>query len=488
MNRPPRGLLNPIAVDHATDIGYAIEWLVTKVPETNGRFRSSRRADVADEAVRRSASRKAYLNVVLPLFVASIIAYVDRVNIGYAALTMNADLGFDPEVFGLGAGIFFAGYFLFEIPGALVAERTSPRLWLARIMFTWGAISGLMAFMRTPGQFYLLRFLLGVAEASLYPVMYATCVPRWFASRDRARAIAVLLTSLQVSGVVGAPLAGWLIGKPMLGLEGWQVLFLVEAVPALLFSVVIAFWMADWPREARWLTEAERDLLTGEYEREVAAKTAARPYRVGDALRDPEVLKLCLTYFLWVTGFWGFNYWMPTLLKDVSGWSNVAVGQAFAFAMAVSLLASLATGHSSSRRNEKRWHGAAHLFLAALAMGAGAFARGPWLFFLCMVLAAVGTYAPLAVWWSYPTTFLSGAAAAGAIGLINSMGNLGGFAGPYLTGWVKQTTGSYTGAMLALAASLAAAGLLILTLRRRLPTDDAGEATAAGDRRRSRSR
>ena len=179
-----------------------------------------------DPAVARSAERKAYLNVVLPLFVTSVIAYLDRVNIGYAALTMNADLGFDAHVFGMGAGIFFAGYFLFEIPGALVAERYSPRLWLARIMISWGVVSGLLAFMHTACQFYLLRFLLGAAEASLYPVIYASCIPRFFAARDRARAIAVLLTSLQVSGIIGAPLAGWLDRRAALRARG-----LAGAVP-----------------------------------------------------------------------------------------------------------------------------------------------------------------------------------------------------------------------------------------------------------------
>ena len=416
--------------------------------------------------VARSAERKAYLNVVLPLFVVSVIAYVDRVNIGYAALTMNADLGFDPRVFGLGAGIFFAGYFLFEIPGALVAERYSPRLWLARIMISWGVVSGLMAFMRTPAQFYVLRFLLGVAEASLYPVIYASCIPRFFAEARRARAIAVLLSSLQVSGIVGAPLAGWLTGVRVAGLEGWQVLFLVEALPAVLFGLVLPFWMADWPRDARWLDAAEKEFLTRQYERELAAKTRARRYTLGQALRDREVLKLCLTYFLWVTGFWGFSYWMPTVLKDVSGWSNAAIGNAFAAAMLVSLAASVYTGHSSSKRNEKRWHAALHMFLAALGVGAAAFARDPWLLLLLLTLAAVGTYAPMSVWWSYPTTFLSGSAAAGAVGLINSVGNLGGFVGPYLTGWVRQTTGSFAGALLYLAASLTLAGVLILTLRK----------------------
>ena len=417
-------------------------------------------------AVEASARRKAYLNVVLPLFLVSIIAYVDRVNIGYAALTMNADLGFDPRVFGLGAGIFFAGYFLFEIPGALVAERYSPRLWLARIMITWGIVSGLMAFMRTAWQFYVIRFLLGVAEASLYPVIYASCIPRFFPARERPRAIAVLLTSLQTAGIIGAPLAGWLVGVPLLGLRGWQALFLLEAVPAVVFGLVLPFWMADWPRDARWLTPPEREFLAAEHEREVAAKSAVRRYGVGEALREPEVLKLCLTYFLWITGFWGFNYWMPTVLKEVSGWPNARIGQLFAAAMLVSLVASVYTGHSSTRRNEKRWHGALHMFLAALGLGAGAFVHAPWPYYACLVLAAIGTYAPMAVWWSYPTTFLSGAAAAGAIGFINSIGNLGGFVGPYVTGWVKQQTGSFAGAMLYLAASLAAAGLLILTLRR----------------------
>jgi len=424
---------------------------------------------MAEPSVAKSAERKAYLNVVLPLFITSVIAYLDRVNIGYAALTMNASLGFGARTFGMGAGIFFAGYFFFEVPGALFAERHSPRLWLARIMISWGVVSGLMAFMHSAWQFYLLRFLLGAAEASLYPVMYASCIPRFFHAGARARAIAVLLTSLQVSGILGAPLAGWLTGVSLLGLEGWQVLFLVEAVPAVVFGVIVAFWMADWPRDARWLSGPEKELLTRQHEHEVAAQSARRRLSVLEALRDREVLKLCLTYFLWVTGFWGFSYWMPTVLKDASGWSNSEVGQAFAVVMLVSLLASVYTGHSSSKRNEKRWHGAGHMFLAAVGMGGAAFTRDPWVLLLFVALAAVGTYAPMSVWWSYPTTFLSGAAAAGAVGMINSVGNLGGFLGPYLTGWVRQATGSFEAALLYLALSLAAAGVLILTLREGAP-------------------
>ena len=198
----------------------------------------------------------------------------------------------------------------------------------------------------------------------------------------------------------------------------------------------------------------------------MAAKATSRTYTVGQALKDRTVLKLCLTYFLWITGFWGFNYWMPTALKDVSGWSNAFLGRMVAVAMVVSLIASAYTGHSSSMRNERRWHGAAHMFLAAFAVGVGGFVHAPWPYFGFLVLAAIGTYAPMSVWWAYPTTFLSGPAAAGAVGLINSVGNLGGFVGPYVTGWAKQQSGSFTGAMLYLAVSLALAGVLILTLDR----------------------
>jgi MFS family permease len=417
-----------------------------------------------------SARIKAYRNIVLPLFLVSVIAYIDRVNISYAALTMNNDLHFGPDVFGFGAGILFAGYLLFAVPGALIAERFGARLWLCAITAAWGVVSGLMAFIHTPMQFFLVRFVLGVAEASLYPVAYAAFIPRWFGARERPFAIAVLLTSLQISGIVGAPLAGWLLGASWSGFKGWQILFLLEAIPAILLGLALPFWLADWPKEAKWLTSDEQQLLKRRYDREVAAKLQLKPYTVSQVLRDSEVLRLCFIYFLWTTGFWGFNYWMPTILKGVSGWPNPAVGGAFAVAMTVSLIASALTGYSSSRTNEKRWHAALHLFFAAAGMTGGAFVHTPRAYFAFMMLTAVGVYAPMAVWWSYPTSFLSGAAAAGAIGLINSTGNIGGFVGPYITGWIKQSTGSYLGAMLYLAASLAAAASLILTLRKRPST------------------
>jgi len=414
----------------------------------------------------RLATRK-YLHIILPTFIGSVIAYLDRVNIAYAALTMNADLGFSAKVYGMGAGIFFAGYVLFEVPGAIIAERWNPRIWLARIMITWGGFSLLMAFIGSTWQFYLVRFLLGAAEASFYPVVYASIIPRWFAPSERPRAIALMLTSLQFSAIIGSPLAGWLLGVELLSLKGWQLLFIIESVPALAFGVLILFVLADRPRDARWLTADEREQLTAQFAAETGAKKALRHYTVWQALSDREVLKLCVIYFLWITGFWGFGYWMPTVLKEGSGWSNLAIGWLIVIPMALSLIAMIYTGNSSARTGEKRWHGAVPLFLGAAGMGIGAFIPDPQVNLLFVCLTAVGVYSAFGVWWSYPTTFLSGTAAAGAVGLINSFGNVGGYVGPYLTGFIKELTGSFVWAYVLLACSLAAAGVLMLTLKKR---------------------
>jgi MFS transporter, ACS family, tartrate transporter len=409
--------------------------------------------------------RKRLIHVLLPLFLGSIIAYLDRVNLAYAGLTMNQDLGFSASVFGLGAGIFFAGYVIFEIPGALIAERWSPRIWLARILVSWGLVSGLMGFVRSPWEFYVLRFLLGIAEASFYPVAYASVIPRWFTAAERPRALAIMLTSLPISAIVGSPVAGWLLGLRAFGWNGWQLLFLLEAIPAVLFGVVLWFWLKDWPRDASWLSSAERAHLTEAYQREVADKSARKHYTVGRALADPEVLKLCLIYFLWITGFWGYNYWLPTVLREASGWSSLQVGWMIVIPMTLALGGMLWVAHSSARTGEKRWHGAAPMFVAAVGMGLGPFLKDPVLSFGCVCLAGIGVYSSFGVWWSYPTTFLSGAAAAGAVGLINSCGNIGGFLGPYLTGLLKDLTGSVQSAYIYLAASLVGAGALMLTLK-----------------------
>ncbi len=413
--------------------------------------------------------RRRLLHVLLPLFLGSVIAYLDRVNLAYAALTMNKELGFSASVFGMGAGIFFAGYVLFEIPGALLAERWSPRIWLARIMISWGLVSCLLAFVHNEWQFYVVRFLLGAAEASFYPVAYASVIPRWYNAQERPRALAVMLTSLQVSAIVGSPLAGWLLTIEAFGLRGWQILFVLEALPAVVFGVILLFWLKDWPQDAPWLSSAEKTRLQEMYRREVESKAARKHFTVWQALCDREVLKLCLIYFLWITGFWGYNYWMPTVLQEASGWSSIRVGWMIVIPMALALGGMLFAGYSSSRTGEKRWHGAIPMFLGAVALGLGTYLKNPYASFACMCLAGVGVYGAFGVWWSYPTTFLSGAAAAGAIGLINSCGNVGGYLGPFLTGYIKDWTGNFQGAYLYLACSLLGAGLLMLTLQNPSP-------------------
>jgi ACS family tartrate transporter-like MFS transporter len=419
----------------------------------------------------KSLLLRKYLHIILPLFIASMIAYLDRVNVAYAALTMNRDMGFSARVFGMGAGIFFVGYILFEVPGALIAERYSPRIWLARIMISWGIVCGFMAFMGSEKQFYICRFLLGAAEASFYPVVYAVVIPRWFGPAERPRAISIMLTSLLISAIVGSPLAGWLLGVPLAGLKGWQILFCLEAIPAVIYGIVLLYLLADWPKDAKWLTPEEKRELSEQYEGEVAAKAAVRRYTLWQAMSSREVLKLCLIYFMWITGFWGFNFWMPTVLKAVSGWSNAEVGWVIVIPMTLALLGFLFVGHSSSKSGEKRWHVAIPMFIGAVGMGLAPFVHDPLASLFLVCLSAIGVYVGMGVWWTYPTSFLSGPAAAGAVGMINSIGNTGGWVGPYLTGFVKELTGSFQWAYIYLSFSLAVAGLLILTLRKSLPAD-----------------
>jgi len=410
---------------------------------------------------------KIYLNIILPLFLTSIIAYLDRQNLSYAKLTMNADMNFSEEMYGFGAGIFFLGYILFEVPGALIAERFSPKWWIARIMISWGILTFFLAFIQNAWQFYLLRFLIGAAEASLYPVIYASVIPRWFVKSDRARAISILLTSLQLSAIIGGPIAGTLIDIEIQSLYGWQSLFVLESFPAIILGPVIAFWMADRPSAANWLSQEEKDFLTDKLSSETAKESSHEQYSLRQALRDTEVLKLCLIYFLWLTAFWGFNNWLPTLLKAMSGLTNTKVGWLTVIPMTMSLLFMLWIGHSSSITGEKRWHGAIGLFIATFGMTVGTFTENKWLAFACLCITAIGIYSPMGVWWSYPTTFLSGAAAAGAIGLINSCGNFGGFVGTYLMGIFKQWTGSSQGGSRILALFMLVAALLMLTCKKK---------------------
>ena len=415
-------------------------------------------------------------HIIFPVFLVSVIAFLDRVNIAYAGMTMTQQLDWlTPEVFGAGSGMFFLGYFFFEIPGSLVAARFDACKWIARIMFTWGLVCGLLAFMQNSWQFYLFRFLLGACEASLYPVIYAVLFPRWFLAKERAAAISLMLTSLLIAAIIGSPIAGILLEFRILGFEGWQCLFLIEAVPALVFTFVFLFWVKDRPDKVSYLTPLEKEYLNTTIAAEEAAKESVKKYTIWQSLTDKQVWRLCVIYFTWITGFWGFNFWMPQVLKGVSGWSPSLVGFAIIFPMGAALIAQVLVGKSSSKTGEKRWHVAGCMFLGTVGLICAPFIHDGLLSLIFVSITAIGVYAPMGTWWSVPTTFLTGAAAAGATALINSIANLGGYVGPYMLGVIKQNTGSTDGGYFALGAMLIISGLVMLTLPKKTAIEEATE-------------
>lgn len=413
----------------------------------------------------KSFMSRRMLHVVLPLFLVSIIACLDRVNISYAAMTMKQDLDWlTPEVFGYGASIFFVGYVLFELPASIIASKFNAMKWIARIMFSWGIVCLLMTQLSTTFEFYLFRFLLGLCEASLYPVIYSLLIPNWFTPKERPKAISYMLTSLLVAQIIGAPLAGELLELSPMGLHGWQSLFLLEGIPAIIFAIIFAFWMKAYPRQAKWVTAEEVDYIEKELKEEEEHKQKVKKYSITKALADPTVLKLCLIYFLWVVGFWGFNFWMPQVLKALSGWSPALVGWSIVIPTAAALIIQVICGRSATKTGEKRWHIALPLFIGACGLAATPFMADPLLALVCICLSSVGVYGGMGVWWTVPTSFLSGAAAAGAMSLINSCGNLGGLVGPAMMGKIKALTGSTDLGFYIMGAAMLLAGLLVLTL------------------------
>jgi len=399
------------------------------------------------------------------LFVLYIINYLDRVNVSYAALEMTHDLSFTPEILGFGAGIFFIGYFLLEIPGTLLIELWSARAWLARIMITWGIVAVLMGFMHTATQFYWLRLGLGAAEAGFFPgiIVYLT---HWFRYQDRAKAVALFMAAVPLSNFLGAPVSGLLLGVNWFGLAGWRWLFILEGAPAIVLGVVTIFYLTDWPHQAKWLAEDEREWITKELEKEKEIKAAAHSVSVLQALKHREVVLLALGYFFVITGLYGFNFWLPTIVKSLSGLPNLTVTLISALPYFVGFLALLIIGWSSDRTGERRFHTAIPMFVAGLGLLLSAMTQSiPVLAVAMFCIAAAGLYSFFPAFWALPTTFLAGSAAAASIGLINSIGNLGGFAGPYIVGYLNEKSHSFIGGMLYLSLSAIVGAGLILVLR-----------------------
>jgi ACS family tartrate transporter-like MFS transporter len=393
-------------------------------------------------------------------FLLYIVAYLDRINVGFAALQMNRDLGLGDAEFGLGAGVFFIGYFLFEIPSNLILERVGARAWIARIMISWGAVAMAMAMVRGAPSFYLLRFLLGVAEAGFFPgiIVYLTY---WFPAPQRARAIALFMTASALAGVIGGPVSGALLATGgRLGLAGWQWLFILEGLPSVILGVVVLFYLDDRPGDAKWLTKEEKRWLA-----ETLARESAREHRLIRGLTNARVWLLALLYFAIVTGLYGVTMWLPQIVKGLGTLGNLGVGFVSTVPFLAAAAAMVKVGQSSDRRGERRWHVALSAFAGAAGLMLSALVHNPLVALAALSLGAAGIWGTMGPFWSMPSEHLGGTAAAAGIALINSVGNLGGFVGPYLVGMVRQTSQSFAGGLAAMALMLAVAGCLALALR-----------------------
>jgi ACS family tartrate transporter-like MFS transporter len=413
-----------------------------------------------EQRARRKIARR-----LLPfLFLLFVIAFLDRVNVGYAALEMTHALSFSNRVFGLGSGMFFIGYLLFEIPGCLIVERWSARKWFARIMVSWGITTMVMGFIHTPGQFYTVRVLLGAAEAGFFPgiIVYMT---HWFRAEDRAKAGAFFMTAIPVANIIGSPVAGWLLGVHWYGMQGWRWLFIVEGIPAVVFGAVTYFYLTDWPREARWLSGEEREWITAQLEKELQAKKAVRTYSIWESMRQREVIQLTLVYFFAVSSIYSLTIWLPTYLKRASGMSNLAVTLLSMIPYVAVLFAMLINGWHSDRTGERRWHTAIPLIFSATAfLLTILFGSHFWVAFACLTVASMAN-AFLPAFWPMPSAFLGESAAAASIGLINSIGNLGSLATPWVIGYFLDRTQSFTGGFLYVIASMSIAIFFVLSIR-----------------------
>lgn len=431
------------------------------------------------EAALDRARRKAYWRLLPLLFVCYVIAYVDRANVSIAKLTMTRDLpGFDNAVFGFGAGVFFWGYFLLEIPGSLLVEKWSARKWICRIMVTWGLLAALTALVKTPVQFYVVRFCLGLAEAGFFPgvIVYLT---HWFTSRDRSRAVAYFIIATPVAQILSPKISNALLKigadevsqgatvhhSAVLGLAGWQWMYIFWGLPAVVLGIIVYCVLKDRPRDAPWLTAEERAALEQELEKEKAKRAASSRLTLVEAFRHPKVLLLAVAYFCCVTGTYGIEFFLPTILQKWYDLKLDAITWLVILPPTMALVGQLFVGWSSDRRKERRYHVVTPIVLGAVAMALAPLTRGNLtLTIVCFMAAFAGLKSYQPAFWALPSLFLTSTAAAGSIGLINSIGNLGGFLGPAVLGKVEVLTGSFVGGIYYLAASMTVSATIIFLL------------------------
>jgi len=407
--------------------------------------------------------RKTRIRLIPYLFLLYIVAFLDRTNIGFAALTMNRELGISSAQYGFLTGIFFWGYFLFEIPSNVIMHRVGGRVWIARILVSWGIVALLTGFVRDVHQLYIARFLLGVAEAGFFPgiILYLTY---WFRERDRAQSLAMFIAAAPVSGVLGAPISVFILDHVhWLGLSGWRWLLVLEGLPAIVCGVLTYFVLPSGPAEARFLSKEEKDWIVGELTREEQDKVAARSESASSVFAHGRVWHLALIWFSYQIGVYAMYFWMPQILKSsLSIHSNTLVGILVMIPYIAAVLAMYLVSRSSDRHLERRYHGAVPLLVAAVAMAALGKAGSPVVSVLLWCLIAMGICSFNGPFWAVPSGFLSGLASASGIALINSVGNLGGFVGPFALGWIGQRTGSLYAGLAFAAVSLVVSALLMV--------------------------
>ncbi|MDD1694469.1 MAG: MFS transporter [Methanoregula sp.] len=416
--------------------------------------------ELAERTVRKVSRR------LLPfLFLLYVVAFLDRVNFGYAALEMNSALGLSAEVFGFLSGIFFIGYLIFEVPSNMVLQRIGARIWISRIIISWGIVVIITAAATDAFQLAALRFILGVAEAGFFPgiILYITC---WFRRKDLASAVALFMTALAVSNIIGAPVSTWILDNvTWFGIAGWRWLFILEGLPALALGVVTWFWLTDRPKDATWLLPDEREWLAGTIARE-KGEASGNHTDFWSVIRDRRIWHLACIYCTVVIGLYGLGFWMPQIIRSMNpSFSNFGIGLVMVVPYLVALCAMIAWGAHSDRTGERIWHAAVPPVIGGIALAGAGVVSAPIIAFVLIIIATAGIYCEFGPFWTLPAVFLAEAAAAVGIAVINSVGNLGGFIGPSLVGYLTQVTGSTNAGLVAIGACLVFCGLLTLAVR-----------------------
>lgn len=421
----------------------------------------------------QSTVKKVTLRLIPFLFLCFFISILDRVNIGFAALQMNQDLQFSDAVYGIGAGIFFFGYFLLEVPGSAMMSKIGARKWISRIMISWGFLAMLMAFVKEPWQFYTVRFLLGVAEASFYPCM-VHYLSGFYQTKHHAKAIAAFMLAIPGANALGSPLSTYLLGIEGMGLSGWQWMFIIEALPAVILGIIVLFYLDDHLKDVKWLTHDEKTWLMGVIEKEQQQKQAVKHYTFMQALKDKTVICLSVGYFFWMMGYYGINMFLPTISKAISkssGMSLQDLGWLLGGLYFIAMIVMIFVGSHSDKKKERPWHVAVCLATSAIGLICATMVSDTnlWLAFAFLMVALCGAFGAFPPFWSIPPSFLTGAAAGGAIALINSIGNLGGFFGPTMVGYLKELTGSFNMAIAFLGISMLISATIIILTTRKMP-------------------